>query len=250
MQKNAKKYLPVIIFVLVVIIIVVIAFIVTDKSSSNTAENISKNNVESQKTQLPEENNDAIENIDQKWSKGNPNGKIQVIEYSDFQCPYCKKGSDIIEKIFQKYKDNMQITFVHFPLTSIHPYALPSAKAAEAAGYQGKFWEMHDLLFANQKNLTTSDIETYAKKIGLDMDRFNKFLNNKNINAKIEKQMKEIEGKEFDEIALDEKGNVVSKGKAKIEGTPAFLVNGKLVVGAYPEEAFDKIIQNALSTAK
>ena len=246
MQKNLKNYLPVAIFILLVIIITVVAFIVTDSNSSVTAEN-SGNGSENQVTSLPPENSDPIENIDQQWSKGNPKGKVQIIEYSDFQCPFCKQGNDTIEAIYKKYEKDIYVTFVHFPISSLHPYALSAAKAAEAAGYQGKFWEMHDLLFANQNNLKPADLDTYAKKLGLDMDKFNKYMSNTNIADKITKGIKSVEGKEFDQLTLDEKLNVIPDGKAQINGTPAFLINGKLVVGAYPFEKFEKFIQAELS---
>jgi len=246
MQKNLKTYLPVAIFILTIIIVAILAYLVFNSLSAATATG--NNNAESQKTNVPAENSDAIPNIDQQWTKGNPDGKIKVIEYSDFQCPYCKKGNDTIEELYQKYQKDMYITFSNFPLSSIHPYALPAAEAAEAAGYQGKFWEMHDLLFANQSNLTPADIQTYAKKLNLDMDKFNSYLSNTNIADKIAKEVKSVDGVEFDEIALDDKGNIVDKGKAKIEGTPAFLINGKLVVGAYPIDQFEKFILNALKS--
>jgi len=241
MQQHLKKYLPVAIFILVIAIVVVSWFAWTDKKSSATAENSTSNN-QAQITSLPVENSDPIPDIDKKWTKGNPDAKVQIIEFSDFQCPFCKKGAETLEKVYEKYKNDVNITFQHIPLSSIHPYALSAAKAAEAAGYQGKFWEMHDLLFANQSNLTAADLNTYAKKLGLDIDKFNQYMGNKNIAEKIAKGVSSIENKEFDEIALNDKGEVVSQGKAKIEGTPAFLINGKLVVGAYPFESFEKFI--------
>ncbi|HRY59837.1 MAG TPA: DsbA family protein [Patescibacteria group bacterium] len=243
-MKDLKKYLPVIIFLVVIVVAAIILFVVTGKKTNTVASN--NQTQESEQTPVPKETSDAIPNLDQKWVKGNPNGKVQIIEYSDFQCPYCKKGNDTIEEMYNKYKDDMQVTFVHFPLTSIHPYALPAARAAEAAGVMGKFWEMHELLFANQNNLKDEDFYSYAKKLGLDLDQFKKIYVNKNILDKINKQVADLQGKQFDEIALDDSGKIIEKGKTTIQGTPAFLINGKLVVGAYPAEEFEKFIQNAM----
>lgn len=240
-MKNIKSLLPVIIFLAVIIVVGIVVFFMSDGKSSTTASATDKSTqTEKQQTK---ENSDPIENIDQKWSKGNPKAKIQITEYSDFQCPYCQKGADMISAVYDKYKDQVNIAFSNFPLTSIHPYALRAAEAADAAGYQGKFWEMHDLLFANQKNLTDSDLESYAKKLGLDMDKFTLYFNNTNIKDKMLKQEEDASKTEYDELALDASKKVVVKGKAKIQGTPAFLINGKLIVGAYPAEDFEIFIK-------
>ena len=245
MQETTKKYLPVIIFLAVIIVIGIIIFAVSDKNSSSTATGNSQKADQPQVT-ASTDNSDSIDNINQLWSKGNPNAKVQITEYSDFQCPYCKKGADTMSQIFAKYQDQIYVTFSHFPLTSIHENAFNAAKAAEAAGYQGKFWEMHDLLFANQSNLTEDDFLSYAKKLGLDLDKFQKYYNNTNIADKITNMQKDTESKSFDEIALDNNGNITDKGQAKIEGTPAYLINGKLVVGAYPADQFEKFILAAM----
>ncbi|MDD5731527.1 MAG: thioredoxin domain-containing protein [Patescibacteria group bacterium] len=244
-MKNLKTFLPVIIFLVVIIVVGVVVFFISDGKTSSLASG--NQNGQSATDQSSKENSDPIENIDQKWSKGNSKAKVQITEFSDFQCPYCQKGADTIATVFEKYKDQINVTFSNFPLTSIHPFALRAAEAAEAAGYQGKFWEMHDLLFANQKNLTDSDLESYAKKLGLDMTKFDSYFNNKNIESKITKQEADATVTEYDELALDASKKVIVKGKAKIEGTPAFLINGKLIVGAYPPEDFEIFIKYFLA---
>lgn len=239
-MKNFKNFLPVIIFLGVVIIVGILIFFISDNKSSSMA---STNTPAQTQTEQPKGNSDPIDNIDQKWSKGNPKAKVQITEFSDFQCPYCSKGATTMATIFEKYKDQINITFSNFPLTSIHPYALPAARAAEAAGYQGKFWEMHDLLFANQSNLTNSDLESYAKKLDLDMTKFDNYFNNTNIADKIARQQASATATEYDELTLDASKKVTVKGKAKIEGTPAFLINGKLIVGAYSSEEFEIFVK-------
>ena len=245
-MKNIKNLLPVIIFLGVIIIVGIVVFFMSDKKSSTTSSSTTSNNSQTEQQQ-PTQGSQPIDNIDQRWSKGNPKAKVQITEFSDFECPYCKKGADTIASIFDKYKDQINITFSNFPLTSIHPYALHAAEAAEAAGFQGKFWEMHDLLFANQSNLTDSDLTSYAKKLGLDMTKFDSYFNNTNIKDEVLKQENDASAVEYDEITLDGSKNVVVKGKAKIEGTPAFLMNGKLIVGAYPPEDFEVFIKYFLN---
>ena len=240
---KTNKTIPVVIFVLVTLIVGLTIFLITDSKFSANAQNQNNN----QSMNNTNQNSDPIDNIDMAWTKGPEDAKIKIIEYSEFQCPFCKKGADTIGQIYEKYSNDIQLTFVHFPLTSIHPQALQAAKAAEAAGYQGKFWEMHDLLFANQSNLTREDILSYAKKLELDIDKFERYFDNTNIEDKIKNNMAEIEEKTFEEITVNENGEIVVKDQeAKIQGVPAFLINGRLLAGAYPFESFEKVILDLL----
>ncbi|MDR2954489.1 MAG: DsbA family protein, partial [Prevotella sp.] len=93
--------------------------------------------------------------------QGKPNAPVELIEYGDYQCPYCGKAYYIIKDIQEKMGDNLKFVFRNFPLTDLHEYALHAALASEAAGLQGKFWEMHDTLFENQRYLNDGDIVKY-----------------------------------------------------------------------------------------
>jgi len=101
---------------------------------------------------------------------GSTNPKLTIVEFSDFECPFCAQASPVLDGLVNKYKD-LALVYRHFPL-SIHAGSIPSARASEAAAMQGKFWEYHDELFANQPNFTVSDLEKYAADIGLDVEKF------------------------------------------------------------------------------
>lgn len=123
---------------------------------------------------------------------GNKNAKVVLIEYGDFQCPGCGGAYPQLKTIKEKYKDDIAFVFRNFPLTSIHPNALAAAAVAEAAGLQGKFWEMHDKLYENQESWSSAAtdqrdelFEGYAKEIGLNLDQFRTDRGSKKVSEKI-----------------------------------------------------------------
>lgn len=160
-------------------------------------------------------------------TKGNKNAKVTVVEFSDFQCPFCSKGKDIADQLVKLYPNDVKIVFKNLPL-DFHPQAMPAAKAALAAGKQGKFWEMHDTLFNNQKSLNEAFYEEAAKNLKLDLTKF-----------KADMASKEIE----DAVKAD-----LDQARAlNVQGTPNFFVNGVNLRGAYPVEDFQKIIDRWLN---
>ena len=149
---------------------------------------------------------------------------VTIIEYSDFQCPFCSRVNPTMKQIKETYPKDVRIVFRQLPL-SFHDRARPAAKAALAAAQQGKFWEMHDLLFTNQKALDDKSLETYASQIpGINLDQWKKDL----ADPKLETMVKEDE---------------TIAGKFGANGTPAFFVNGRFLSGAQPFEEFDKLIK-------
>jgi len=166
--------------------------------------------------------------------KGDKNAPITIIEFSDFQCAFCERFyTQSFGQIKSKYIDTGKVKFVYrdFPLTSIHPNAEPAAEAAECANEQGKFWEMHDLLFGKQEewsDIGVPKFKEYAKGIGLDTDKFNNCLDS---------------SKYKDEISKDEQDGIA----AGVRGTPAFFINGIPLSGAQPFTAFDALIQKELN---
>ncbi len=159
------------------------------------------------------ETNINIEN--KKHIKGSENAKYTLVEYSDFQCPACRSASIGLMELLKKNPDTFNIEFKHFPLRIIHGNAQLAAQAAEAAGLQGKFWEMHDLLFEKQSDWNQSFnpkrfFKMYAKEIGLDVDRFAHDLKLDTI--------KNIVNSEYNEAQ-----------KLKLTGTPSFLLDGKKI---------------------
>lgn len=115
--------------------------------------------------------------VSDDWILGNKDAKVTLLEYSDFECPACKNFAPLLGRLHKDFPDNLRIIYRYFPLETIHKTAIPAAKAAEAAGKQGKFWEMHDLLFEKQddwadKNNVKDIFITYAKDFGLDENKF------------------------------------------------------------------------------
>jgi protein-disulfide isomerase len=170
-------------------------------------------------------------NVDVKDSpsKGDDTAKVVIVEYSDFQCPFCKKFYDqTLSQIQSTYVDTGKVKFVykHYPL-SFHSEAEPASLASECANEQGKFWEYHDLIFDNQGQLSSSIYSTWAEQLGLDVDQFNECFESKKYLDKVQKEFSEGQ----------------SKG---ITGTPGFLINGRLVSGAQPFSSFEQIIEEEL----
>lgn len=158
--------------------------------------------------------------------KGPADAKVTIVEFSDFQCPYCKRGKDTVEELLKKYPKDVKVTFKNLPLP-FHNQAMPAAKAALAAGRQGKFWEMHDKLFDNQSKLSDAFYDQAAKDLGLNVEKFKKDM----ADPAIEKMIK-------DDMEIAKQHN--------IQGTPGFFVGGVAVRGAYPVEHFSKIIDRIL----
>jgi protein-disulfide isomerase len=152
--------------------------------------------------------------------------KIEVIEFSDFQCPFCKRVNPTIKRIEDEYGDDVRIVFKHMPL-SIHPAAKGAHAAAEAAHKQGKFWAMHDLIFQDQRGLSNAKYLAYAKQIGLDIDRFQKDAKSSAVLSRVE-------------------ADIAEAGKLGVTGTPAFFINGRFLSGAQPFESFKRLIDEEL----
>jgi len=145
---------------------------------------------------------------------GNPDSKVILINYGDFQCPGCGTAHPRIKAIVEEYKDRIQFVFRNFPLTAIHANAKAASATAEAASLQGKYWQMHDKIYENQSEWSSLSIDertntfvNYAKDFGLDIDKFSSDLASESIKSKIN----------YDK-SLGE--------KAKVEGTPSFFLNG------------------------
>jgi protein-disulfide isomerase len=159
-------------------------------------------------------------------TRGPKNAPINVVLFSDFQCPFCGRVEPSITELEKAYPGKVRVAWKNFPL-SFHNNAKPAAEAALAANEQGKFWEMHDILFKNQQALTAADLEKYAKEIGLNMDKYKAAVESHKFAAQVENEMKQ--GSELG-----------------VSGTPAAFVNGQLVSGAQPVDAFKKIVEAEL----
>jgi protein-disulfide isomerase len=110
-------------------------------------------------------------------SAGAQHANVILVEYGDFECPSCKVAAPTVKVLLQRYAGQLKLVYRHFPLEQAHPHALMAAEAAEAAGAQGKFWEMHDLLFDHQTHLKAKDLQQYAEQLDLDMARYHSEMN-------------------------------------------------------------------------
>jgi len=164
--------------------------------------------------------------VDDDAFKGPKDAPITIVEFSDFQCPYCARGEESIDQVLQKYGDKVRVVFRDYPL-SFHQNAEISAIGAECAEEQDKFWEMHAAMFANQQKLAAADLIETAAGLGLNKEEFKTCLESGKYKAEVQN--------DFQEGA--------SYG---VSGTPAFFINGVMLSGAQPPEAFYKIIDREL----
>ncbi|HXH32412.1 MAG TPA: thioredoxin domain-containing protein [Bacteriovoracaceae bacterium] len=160
---------------------------------------------------------------------GGRDAKVTIVEFSDFQCPYCAKGADLIKEIKQKYGNKVKVAFKNFPLP-FHNHAEKAAVAGLCANEQGPeyFWKMHDAMFANQAALDLEGLKKTAQKIGIKSDAFDKCMSENKYLAQVKSDMEE--GK-----------------KIKVKSTPTFFVNGQLVNGAQPIDVFSEIIDEEMN---
>jgi protein-disulfide isomerase len=145
-------------------------------------------------------------------------GAPVILEYGDYECPYSRQAFRSIERVERELSGRVRFAFRHFPLTHIHPHALAASATAEAAARQGRFWEMHELLFRRQKALEDDDLRTYAGEIGLDLTRFDQDRNGDDVAARIAR-----------DVASGESTGVV-------RGTPTLFIDGVLHESGYETE--------------
>ena len=164
-------------------------------------------------------------------AQGKADAPVTVIEFSDFQCPFCLRVMPTLKQLRAKYGDKMRLVWKDFPLTQIHPQAFVAAQAGNCAREQGKFWEYHDKLFANQSALQAESLKKYAADAGLDTGKFNQCLDSSKYEARVEEELTA--------------GNHLG-----ISSTPTLYVNGRMINGAQPIEVFESVIDEELARGK
>jgi len=163
------------------------------------------------------------------YSLGPANAPVTIVEFADFECPACRAEEPLVKQLLRDYPTQVRLVFREFPLPT-HEYAELAAEAAEAAGAQGKFWEMHDILYENQQHLTMNDILGYATTIGLDVKAFQADLESHKYQAVVQKD--------------------VADGQALgVQGTPTFFINGTKYLGALPYDQLTAAVERALKAA-
>lgn len=161
--------------------------------------------------------------------RGGKNAPVTIVEFTDFQCPYCRRAEDVVDQVRTQYGDKVRLVHMDFPL-SFHAQAMGAADAARCANEQDKFWQFHDAMFADQSKLAPDDLKATAKKLGLDTNKFD---------ACFAKNTYEPE------INAD----VAQGRKLDVSGTPTFFVDGRPLVGAQPLSAFQDVINQELARA-
>jgi len=160
---------------------------------------------------------------------GNPNASVVLVEYADFECPYCAMAEPYVKRVIERFHDDAAIVFRPFPLVEIHPHALHAAQAAEAAGLQDKFWQVHDILFEHQQRLDDASLLHYATTAGLDADRFQEDFGSDAVMEAIKRSM--------------------NLGREQgVEGTPTFILNDRtLQIDEYDE--LERAVTEAVTSA-
>jgi protein-disulfide isomerase len=160
-------------------------------------------------------------------AQGPANAPIVMIEFSDFQCPFCQRAEPTVEQVLKTYGNKIRFVYRHFPLPN-HPNARPAAEAAACAEQQGRFWQYHKELFANSSRLSNDDLKSHATRAGLDQKAFAECFDGQKMKARVDADIEEAEA-------------------AGVSGTPAFFINGRPLDGAQPFSAFKALIDEELS---
>jgi len=161
-------------------------------------------------------------------SVGAASAPVTLVEFSDFQCPFCQRVEPTLKQVRQAYGDKVRVVWKDFPLTQIHPQAFKASEAAHCAGDQGKFWEYHDRLFANQQALQPSDLKKHASDLGLDASAFATCLDSSKYGERV-------------------RDGVAEGSRLGVNSTPTIYINGRMLSGAQPFEVFAGVIDEELS---
>ena len=159
---------------------------------------------------------------------GNINAPLELVEYGDYECPYCGRAYPIVKNIQEKLGQDLKFVFRNFPLRKIHPHAYPAAVATEAAARQGKFWEMHDIIFENQKTLEPGNIFVFATSLGIDIERFQKDILDESLYIKARKDFE-------------------SGMRSGVNRTPTFFINGEKYNLSWEENDFLQYLESKLA---
>src|SRR5687768_18313481 len=163
-------------------------------------------------------------------ARGPKDAPVTLVKYGDYECPYCGEAHPVLKELQERVGERARFVFRHFPLDSVHPRARRAAQAAEAAASQGRFWEMHDLLYQRQDELDDEDLMRYAAELGLDLRRFEEDLTNDHHAWRIEE----------DRLSGDHAG---------VRGTPAFFVNGVRYTGPVDLDGLLAALEEAASSS-
>jgi protein-disulfide isomerase len=219
--------------VVAVIAILILAYMLIKPDQTGITGNVvrEENPIQQpQQRQQPSQPEIIDVSIDDDSILGDEDAPVTIIEFSDYECPFCARFYlNTLPQLKREYIDTGKVKLVYrdFPL-SFHQNAQKAAEAAECAGEQDKYYEMHDKIFENQQAITTTNLKEYAKEIGLDTNEFNECLDSGEMANEVQKDFQDGQN-------------------AGVRGTPTFFINGKLLRGAQPFEEFQKIIEKELA---
>jgi protein-disulfide isomerase len=163
--------------------------------------------------------------------RGPEKALVTIVEFSDFQCPFCKRAQPTITEVLSRYGDKVKLAYRDFPLDQLHAEARKAAEAARCANAQGKFWAYHDTLYTNAPKADPEKLQAYAQDVGLDVPAFEQCLSSGTYRAAVQKDVEE-------------------GMRAGVTGTPAFFINGRMLSGAQPLETFTRVIDEELARAR
>lgn len=171
----------------------------------------------------------ATATVEASMIRGAADAPVTILEFSDYQCPFCKGAQPVLERILAEFPGKVRVVFKDFPL-DFHEGARPAAEAARCAGASGRYWDYHDLLFLAQPAFSRDELIRYADRVGLDRTAFSLCLDARRFGGAVEAD--------------------VAEGRALgVSGTPTFFVNGRRLVGAHPLETFREAVDDALADA-
>ena len=173
-----------------------------------------------------------LELTDSEWMKGNPQASVALVEYGDFQCPACATYYPIVKTLTDDYGEDLKVVYRHIPLVAIHTNAMDAARAAEAAGLQGKFWEMHDKLYENQKEWENERnpigfFEKYAEEIELDLEKYKVDFASSGVQDEIDK-------------------DIFTANRLGVNSTPTFFLNGERIQNPRGLDDFRKSVDSLI----
>jgi protein-disulfide isomerase len=168
---------------------------------------------------------------DRDHIRGADDAPVTLVEYGDFECSYCGQAESVIRELLAEQGDDVRYVWRQLPLNDVHPSAQLAAEASEAASAQGKFWDMHDTLLANQENLTARDMVRYARDVGLDAERFRDDLRRRTYASRVS-------------------DDVASADESDVSGTPTFFINGRRHYGVYDIDTLTQAVQTAKTRAR
>jgi protein-disulfide isomerase len=163
-------------------------------------------------------------------TQGPATAPVTLVEYGDYECPYCGRAYPIVKELQERMGDTMRFVFRNFPLSEIHPHAAQAAQAAEAAGAKGKFWEMHDVLFENQKALGSAHLAAYAERLGLDPVDFGEAIRRGDFEPRVREDF-------------------MSGVRSGVNGTPTFFINGSRYDGSWDLPFLTEAVEAAARAA-